>query len=107
MNVHRYGFLLLSFFLLSCSGSKQDDGSGLIEGKIYMTGNEPFTHLAVEREDGQVFILSGPEELMKELQELQGKTVKLQCSKIVRGKMENTAVVEGVERVEVEIETNK
>ena len=104
MNVRGYGilFLLLSIFLLSCSGSKQDDGSGLIEGKVYMTGNEPFTHLAVEREDGEVFILSGPDELMKDLEEMQGMTVKLQCSKIVRGKTENSAVVKRYERVETE-----
>lgn len=107
MNVRGYGFLVAIFFLLACSGSKQDDGSGLIEGKVYMTGNEPFTHLAVEREDGEVFILSGPEELMKELEEMQGMTVKLQCSKIVRGKVENRAVVERYEHVETEDETDK
>jgi hypothetical protein len=42
-------------------------------GKVYLMGNEPFTHVALKMDDGQVYALVGEHE--KELRRLQGRRV--------------------------------
>jgi hypothetical protein len=42
-----------------------------VTGKVYIMGNEPFTHVAIKLDDGQVYALVG--EKAKELRGLQGK----------------------------------
>ncbi len=42
-----------------------------VTGRIYIAGNEPFSHVALEQDDGLVLILVGEKE--KELRGLQGK----------------------------------
>jgi hypothetical protein len=54
-----------------------------IMGRIYIAGYEPFTHVALEQDDGMVFILTGGNE--KELRALQGK--RLVVTGILGGRM--------------------
>ncbi len=58
------------------SACVQDSGipdTGIeVRGRIYVTGNEPFTELAIETEDGS-YCLTGP--LAEELQQMQGQTL--------------------------------
>jgi len=49
----------------------------VITGRIFVTGHEPFTVLAIEREDGSAVVISADDPLYKELWSYQNKT--LQC----------------------------
>ncbi|MBP1714172.1 MAG: hypothetical protein H6Q42_2375, partial [Deltaproteobacteria bacterium] len=44
-----------------------------VTGKVYLMGNEPFTQVAIETRDGQVYVLLG--EQTKALRLLQGRRV--------------------------------
>jgi hypothetical protein len=44
-----------------------------VTGKVYVMGNEPFTVVAIELDDGKAYALVGDQE--KELRKLQGKRV--------------------------------
>lgn len=67
-------FILLSFIFTATLGAgslKKGSEEMEISGKIYIMGNEPFTHAAIQMDDGQVFALVGEQE--KELRRLQGR----------------------------------
>lgn len=71
-------FILLAFAGAATLGAgTMKKGSDEMEviGKVYLMGNEPFTHAALETDDGQVYALVGEHE--KELRRLQGKRVKV------------------------------
>ncbi len=56
------------------AGSAQGPGRPIqVTGRIYVMGNEPFTRVAIQTDDGRVFALSG--EHAGELRRLQGKRV--------------------------------
>ena len=44
-----------------------------VAGRVYVMGNEPFTQVAIQLDDGKVYALTG--EYDKELRSLQGKRV--------------------------------
>ncbi|MCX5910222.1 MAG: hypothetical protein NTY64_24375 [Deltaproteobacteria bacterium] len=71
---------------------KGEKGEVQLTGKIYIMGNEPFTQVALEQDDGQVYALIGEKE--KELRALQGK--RLTVTGVGRGK-----TARGVESIEV------
>ena len=48
----------------------------IIEGEIYVVGNEPFTELALQTKEGKVYTLRG--DSLLELKGLQGQWVKLE-----------------------------
>jgi hypothetical protein len=71
-------FVLLAFIGAATVGAgSMKKGSDEMEviGKVYLMGNEPFTHVALETDDGQVYALVGEHE--KELRRLQGRRVKV------------------------------
>jgi hypothetical protein len=71
-------FILLVFIGAATLGAgSMKKGSDEMEfiGKLYLMGNEPFTHVALKTEDGQVYALVG--EPAKELRRLQGRRVKV------------------------------
>ncbi|MFQ5799052.1 MAG: hypothetical protein ACE5H0_10240 [Bacteroidota bacterium] len=88
--------------LTACAGSKEDRAGGIIQGRIYVTGNEPFARLAVEDANGEVYLLSCSKKVQEELLKLQGMPVRLYCSQILRGENQNSATVERFERLETE-----
>ena len=68
--------ILLAFISAATLGAgSMKKGSDEMEviGKVYLMGNEPFTHVALKMDDGQVYALLGEHE--KELRRLQGRRV--------------------------------
>ena len=67
-------FLLALVALLSaCVQDSEIPDTGIeVRGRIYVTGNEPFTQLAIETEGGN-YCLIGP--LAEEIQQMQGQTL--------------------------------
>jgi hypothetical protein len=71
-------FILLAFVGAATLGAgTMKKGSDEMEviGKVYLMGNEPFTHVALKMDDGQVYALVGEHE--KELRRLQGRRIKV------------------------------
>jgi len=70
-------YFCLALLLFTCLQSVQANGIGspVIEGRLYLVGNEPFTELAIETEAGEVYALRG--HLVNELKNLQGQWMKL------------------------------
>jgi len=62
---------LLSIFVATLGAGSMKEIQ--VTGKVYIMGNEPFTHVAIESDDGQVYALVG--EQSKELRRLQGRRV--------------------------------
>lgn len=81
-------------FLTACTGARVETSGGVIQCKIYVTGNEPFTRLACEDAEGVVYLLSGSKELQETLLKVQGRIVRLHCSRIKKQGKQNFATVE-------------
>jgi hypothetical protein len=58
---------------LGAGSMKKGSDEMEVIGKVYLMGNEPFTHVALKMDDGQVYALLGEHE--KELRRLQGRRV--------------------------------
>jgi len=56
-----------------------------VKGKIYVTGNEPFTELAIQTDDGKVHIISKNSPVYKQLWNSQGSIVILEVEKLETG----------------------
>jgi len=87
-------FVMLLFFLgnLGAGSMKGDKEELEVTGRIYVTGNEPFTQVAIELDDGKVFALTGEHE--KDLRRFQGKRL------TVKGKL-GGKTKRGIEEIEV------
>lgn len=75
--------VLLCSFLAFFSGCRHSDpqrspAPSILEGRIYVTGNEPFTVLALETKAREVYILHG--DLTAKLRTMQGQWVRLRGS---------------------------
>jgi len=70
-------YFCAAFFCFSCLQAAQanDITTPGIEGLIYVVGNEPFTELAIETKEGEVYTLRG--DSIAKLKDLQGQWVKL------------------------------
>lgn len=75
----RVAWLILLAFIsaanLGAGSMKKGSDEMEVIGKVYLMGNEPFTHVALKTDDGQVYALLGEHE--KELRRLQGRRVKV------------------------------
>ncbi|MFH1853149.1 MAG: hypothetical protein ABIA75_12475 [Candidatus Neomarinimicrobiota bacterium] len=91
--------LVLVLLLGACASRPLATDEIIITGKIYLTGNEPFTRLAVSDERGVHYLLTGADSILSELYQLQGSTVKLYCSKIVHSKTRNVATIVNIEKL--------
>ena len=89
-----FPWALLFVFLgtLGAGSMKMDKDEIQVTGRIYVMGNEPFTQVGIEGDDGKVFVLIGEHE--KELRRLQGKRL------TVKGKL-GGKTTRGVEAIEV------
>jgi len=85
------GIIFISIILLTQACN--DQNSTAIEGRLYVTGNEPFTHLAIETPANEVYILKYPKELKAELWENQGKVLEVKCKEIQKFEKFNTATL--------------
>jgi len=69
-------FILMAFISAATLGAgsmKKGSDEMEVSGKVYLMGNEPFTHVAMETRDGEVYVLLGDQ--TKELRRLQGRRV--------------------------------
>jgi hypothetical protein len=69
-------FILFAFIFTATLGAgslKKGSEEMEVTGKVYVMGNEPFTHVAIQMDDGQVCALVGEHE--KELRRLQGRRI--------------------------------
>jgi len=72
--------ILNGFFILSCSSTQQSiPQKQTITGKIRVIGNAPFAKLAIENEEGQIFVLDCTKEMETTLLQHQGQFVKIQA----------------------------
>jgi hypothetical protein len=71
-------FLIFSIFTAECT--KTDIQT--VEGRLFVTGNEPFTELAIETSASVVYKLTYPEEMAGELGQLQGKVLIIKCKDV-------------------------
>lgn len=66
-------FLVLLLSLVSCSSSKDSDkDTRNLKGRIFVVGNSPFTHLALQVDSVTTYLLNCNEEIRKSLSEYQG-----------------------------------
>jgi hypothetical protein len=74
---------LLLIGIAGCSATDGlTNGSGVVVGKVYVTGNEPFTKLALQMSDGSRYVLLCTPETDRQLSQAQGKNVKIHFSAI-------------------------
>ena len=66
-------FAFISTATLGAGSLKKGSEEMEVTGKVYVMGNEPFTHVAIRMDDGQVCALVGEQE--KELRRLQGRRI--------------------------------
>jgi len=86
------GLFLLLAGSLGAGSMKVEKEEIQVVGRVYVMGNEPFTQVAIELEEGKVFALTG--EYDKELRGFQNKRL------IVRGWLSGKTP-RGVEAIEV------
>ncbi|MEN3038370.1 MAG: hypothetical protein ABDI07_04320 [Candidatus Kryptonium sp.] len=73
-------FLLLLALISGCYAIYHSSEGFSIKGKIYTTGNEPFVELAIQTEDGSIFIISKNSPVYKDLWKNQGATAILEVA---------------------------
>ena len=86
---HPIGFLpfliTVVFALHGCSSSElRLEGAGILVGRIFVIGNEPFTKLGLEVETGEMYVLECGPDLQTVLRGKQGRTMKIQFEKSER-----------------------
>ena len=87
------GFLLLLMIETLGAGSmKMGKGEIQVTGRVYVMGNEPFTQVAVQLDNGKVYALIGQYD--KAFRSLQGKRI------TVRGRLSGKTT-RGTEAIEV------
>lgn len=66
--------------LYGCGHSRDSEAlerQGTLKGVVYVVGNEPFTHLAVQDSAGRMHRITGPKAVEDLLYQRQGKTVEV------------------------------
>jgi len=63
--------VLVVFGIIGAGSMKGEKEEIQVTGKIYVMGNEPFTQVGIQLDDGKVYALTG--EYDKQLRRLQGK----------------------------------
>ena len=61
--------------MINCSFFQSFSKDEKLKGRIYITGNEPFTRLALKDKNGNVYYLQCEKNMKEQLWELQGKAV--------------------------------
>ncbi len=92
--------ILLSamIFLSACAGSKHQ----ILKGTIYVTGNEPFTSLALQTGPEESFHITASDSLIKILSAMQGYKVEIKCDSIEKSEIRNTANVISVKTISMD-----
>ena len=96
-----YITIILCCFALGCTGLRNHNPNHIVQGKIVLIGNEPFTQLAIQDEDGYVFQLICPKRLEQKLLQNQGDHIRVYYSQIVQTEQYARITVERYELVEL------
>jgi hypothetical protein len=78
-------FILTIFpaiFVTNGCSSHKETIRGTIQGTVFVVGNEPFTALAVEVSQGEMYRIATSSDVRQHLLALQGKKVEVQYSRI-------------------------
>lgn len=88
-------FFALALSIIGCAGNCNTNNK--LSGTIYISGNEPFTFLAIATDDQNrtVYRIECSDLLKNDLWKLQGKTVELNYDKIKEFEKLNIAVITG------------
>ena len=89
-------FILLSIMivvLIGCAGNNKTNNK--LIGILYVSGNEPFTHLSLHSNDDKYYKIECSDSLTIELWKLQGKTIELSLDELKEFDKLNIAVVNG------------
>ncbi|MFO7888961.1 MAG: hypothetical protein R6V04_01330 [bacterium] len=73
--VRKISLFFIFIVIMNCSLFYNTHEARTIKGVIFITGNEPFTRLALEDINGNVYYLQCSEEMVKKLWDLQGQEV--------------------------------
>jgi len=83
--------VLFSLIVIGCA--EKCESSNTLTGTIYISGNEPFTHLSLKSEDDNYYKIECPDSLKKELWELQGRKVELTYKELKDFTTQKVAVI--------------
>lgn len=86
-----FTIILLTIIVIGCVGSSKTNN--ILTGTLYVSGNEPFTHLALKSVDAINYKIECSDSLKKELWQLQGKTVELRYIEMKEFEIQKVAVV--------------
>jgi hypothetical protein len=75
-------------FVFGCYVAGSTGESFTVKGKIYVSGNEPFTELAIQSENGKVYLISKNSPVYGELWKNQGNVVVVEVTKTETAGME-------------------
>ncbi len=81
--------MLLIILIIGCTGSNKT--KNLITGTLYISGNEPFAHLALFDDNNNYYKIECSDSLEKELWQLQGNVVNLTCT--IKEKTESKTII--------------
>lgn len=73
--VRKISLFFIFIVIMNCSLFRNPPEPRTVKGMIFITGNEPFTRLALEDIKGNVYYLQCSKEMEKKLWDLQGKEV--------------------------------
>ncbi len=85
--------ILLVVVVIGCAGNSKSNN--ILTGTIYVSGNEPFTHLALKSIDDRYYKIECSESLRNELWKLQGNIVELEVEELKEFEKLNIATVNG------------
>jgi len=86
--------------IIGCAGNCNNNN--ILSGTLYVAGNEPFTHLALDTKDDNIYKIECSDSLRKELWQLQGKIVSLGYNKIEKFDKVNILIAISYELIETD-----
>ncbi|HEX2960172.1 MAG TPA: hypothetical protein VHO43_00175 [Ignavibacteriales bacterium] len=76
-------FIIVLLLLFSSCSSSKDSAAGevkTIKGRVFVVGNSPFTHMALQTDSTTVYLLDCSKDIQKQLSEHQGNFAEVSYS---------------------------
>lgn len=80
MKILKAFLLIMLISVVSCSSSKDSAREGevkTLQGRVFVVGNSPFTHMALQTDSTTVYLLDCSDEIQKKLSEHQGNLAEI------------------------------
>ena len=101
--INKILIILLTTIAISLIGCAWNcSANNNLSGTLYVSGNEPFTHLALHSNDDNYYKIECSDSLKKELWQLQGKIIELDIEELKEFDKLNIAIVKGYSIMETE-----